>query len=110
MLSDERSLDMIEQLIPVAENAGLLLTHIALAFVVAHPGIVSAIIGPRTMEQLDDLLAGADVKLDDATLDRIDEIVPADIDIAPLKGAAYVPPAIKQVQPRRRPANERAAA
>ena len=98
------------ELIPVAENAGLSLTHMALAFVVAHPGIVSAIMGPRTMEQLDDLLAGADVKLDDATLDRIDEIVPPGIDIAPLEGAAYVPPAIRQVQLRRRPTNERAAA
>lgn len=110
MLSDENSLDTVEQLLPVAENAGLSLTHMALAFVVAHPAIVSAIIGPRTMEQLDDLLAGAYVKLDDATLNRIDEIVPPGIDVAPLEGAAYVPPAIKQVQLRRRPANERAAA
>ena len=110
MLSDERNLDVVEHLIPVAESAGLSLTHMALAFVLAHPGIVSAVIGPRTMEQLDDLLAGVDVKLDDPTLDQIDEIAAPGADIASLEGAAYVPPAIRQVQLRRRPANERTAA
>lgn len=76
LMSDERSLDVVEQLIPVAESAGLSLTHMAVAFVVAHPAIAAAVIGPRTMEQFDDLLAGAGLRLDDATLDRIDEIVP----------------------------------
>ncbi len=52
------------------------LRHLALAFVVAHPAVTSAIIGPRTMDQLEDLLAGSNVVLDDATLDRLDEIVP----------------------------------
>ena len=52
------------------------MTHMAIAFTLAHPGVTSAIIGPRTMEQLDDLLAGADVRLDEATLDAIDELVP----------------------------------
>jgi aryl-alcohol dehydrogenase-like predicted oxidoreductase len=49
------------------------LAHLALAFVVTHPAVTSAIIGPRTMEQLEDLLAGADVELSDDTLDRLDE-------------------------------------
>jgi hypothetical protein len=62
------------------------------------------------MEQFDDLHAGARVKLDDATLDRIDEIVPPSTDIAPLEGSAYVPPAIKQSELRRRPISERSAA
>lgn len=70
---------------------------------VAHPGITSAIIGPRTIEQLDDLLAGTDVVLDDDVLDRIDQIVPPGADIAPLEGSAYTPPAITQVELRRRP-------
>lgn len=109
LMSDERSLEVVEQLLPVAESAGLSLTHMALAFVVAHPSMVSAIIGPRTMDQFDDLLAGAGVKLDDATLDRIDEIVPPGVDVSPLEGSAYVPPAIKEVMLRRRPMNERAA-
>jgi aryl-alcohol dehydrogenase-like predicted oxidoreductase len=51
------------------------LTHLALAFVIAHPGVTSAIIGPRTMAQLDDLLAGAEIASDEEILDRIDEIV-----------------------------------
>lgn len=110
MMSDERSLDIVEQLIPIAESVGISLTHMALAFVVAHPAITSAIIGPRTMGQFDDLLAGTKVKLDDATLDRIDEIVPPATDIAPLEGSAYVPPAIRELTLRRRPVSERAVA
>ena len=57
-MSDARSLDAVEDLIPVAEAAGLSLTHLALGFVIAHPGVTSAIIGPRTMAHLDDALAG----------------------------------------------------
>ncbi|HEY0776463.1 MAG TPA: aldo/keto reductase [Gemmatirosa sp.] len=109
-MSDEGSLDAVEQLIPVAESAGISLMHMALAFVVAHPALSAAIIGPRTMEQLDGLLAGAEVVLDDAVLDRIDAIVPPGVDVAPLDGAAYVPPAIAQIARRRRPVAERAAA
>jgi hypothetical protein len=62
-----------------------------------------SIIGPRTMEQLDGLLAGAEVVLDDELLDRIDEIVPPGVDVAPLEGAAYSPPSITQASLRRRP-------
>ena len=47
----------------------------ALAFVIRHPAVTAAIIGPRTMEQLESQLGAADVQLDDALLDRIDEIV-----------------------------------
>jgi aryl-alcohol dehydrogenase-like predicted oxidoreductase len=108
-LSDERRLDAVEQLIPVARKAGLPLTHLAMAFAIAHPGVTSAIIGPRTMEHLDDLLAGAEVTLDDETLDRIDEIVPPGTDVSPLD-MAYVPPAISDLTLRRRPTTDRAAA
>jgi aryl-alcohol dehydrogenase (NADP+) len=109
-MSDEGSLGRVEQLIPLAESAGLSLMHMALAFVVAHPALTSAIIGPRTMEQLDGLLAGAGVALSDEMLDRIDEIVPPGVDVAPLEGAAYSPPSIAQPALRRRPIAERAAA
>jgi aryl-alcohol dehydrogenase-like predicted oxidoreductase len=109
LMSDERRLDVIEQLIPLAQNAGLSLTHMAMAFAVAHPAVTSAIIGPRTMEHLDDLLAGAEVVLDDGLLDRIEEIVPPGADSGSL-GGEYSPPAITQVELRRRPAAERAAA
>jgi aryl-alcohol dehydrogenase (NADP+) len=108
-MSDQRRLDAIEQLIPLAEEAGLSLTHLAMAFVMAHPGVASAILGPRTMQHLDDLLAGADVVLKDDILDRIDQIVPPGADVGPLP-AAYNPPAVTQANLRRRPAVGRAAA
>jgi aryl-alcohol dehydrogenase-like predicted oxidoreductase len=107
--NDERKLDVVEQLIPLAENAGLPMTHLAMAFAIAHPGVTSAIIGPRTAEQLDDLLAGADVTLDDEVLDRIDEIAPPGTDAGP-NDVAYTPPAISSVSLRRRPVAERSAA
>jgi aryl-alcohol dehydrogenase-like predicted oxidoreductase len=110
MMSDAHSLEVVEKLIPLAKEAGLLLPHMAIAFVLAHPGITSAIIGPRTMEQFDELLAGTGVTLHDALLDRIDEVAPPGVDIAPLEGSAYTPPAIRSANLRRRPIAERAAA
>jgi aryl-alcohol dehydrogenase-like predicted oxidoreductase len=107
--SDERRLDAVEQLIPVAEQAGLRMTHLALAFAIAHPVVTSAIIGAHTMEQLDDLLAGADVTLTDDILDRIDEIVPPGTDVGTLD-QAYLPPALLDLSLRRRPTGERTAA
>jgi aryl-alcohol dehydrogenase-like predicted oxidoreductase len=108
-ISDERRVDTVEQLIPVAGEAGLKLTHLAMAFAITHPGVTSAIIGPRTMEQLDDLLAGAEVLLADDVLDKVDEIVPPGTDVGRLD-MAYDPPAIQQATLRRRPALERTAA
>jgi aryl-alcohol dehydrogenase-like predicted oxidoreductase len=72
---NQRKLDLVEELALVAEKAGLSLTHMAIAFTLAHPAVTSAIIGPRTPQQQEDLLAGADVELDADTLDAIDEIV-----------------------------------
>jgi aryl-alcohol dehydrogenase-like predicted oxidoreductase len=72
----QRKLDLVEELIRLAEQAGITLTHMAIAFTLAHPAVTSTIIGPRTREQLDDLLSAADVRLDTATLDAIDELVP----------------------------------
>jgi aryl-alcohol dehydrogenase-like predicted oxidoreductase len=108
-ISDERRLDAVEQIIPLAEQAGLPMTHLAMAFAIAHPGVTSALIGPRTMEQLDDLLASVDVTLTDEILDRIDEIVPPGTDVGRLD-MAYQPPALQRPALRRRPVNERAAA
>src|ERR1700722_121728 len=108
-MSDARSLDAVEQLVPLAEEAGLSLTHMAMAFVMAHPCVTSAILGPRTMQHLDDLLAGVEVRLSDAVLDRIDQIVPPGTDVG-LNEAAYNPPAILKADLRRRPTAERAAA
>jgi aryl-alcohol dehydrogenase-like predicted oxidoreductase len=107
-LNDERRIDAVEQIIPLAEKAGLPMTHLALAFAIAHPGVTSAIIGPHTMKQLDDLLAGADVTLTDEILDQIDEIVPPGTDVGTLD-QAYLPPALLNSSLRRRPAGERTA-
>jgi aryl-alcohol dehydrogenase-like predicted oxidoreductase len=74
--ANQRKLDLVESLAVIADKAGISLTHMANAFVLAHPDVTSSIIGPRTMEQLDDLLAGADVELDAETLDAIDDLVP----------------------------------
>jgi aryl-alcohol dehydrogenase-like predicted oxidoreductase len=108
-ITDEQRIDVVEQIIPLAEKAGLRMTHLAMAFAISHPGVTSAIIGPRTMEQLDDLLAGIDVTLSDEVLDRIDEIVPPGTNVGTLD-MAYRPPAIQRSDLRRRPASERAAA
>ncbi|HAW10637.1 MAG TPA: aldo/keto reductase [Chloroflexi bacterium] len=107
-LNDERRLDAVEALIPLAQEAGLSMTHLAMAFAIAHPGVTSALLGPRTLEQLDDLLAGIDVTLTDDILDRIDEIVPPGTDVGTLD-QAYLPPPIQRSELRRRPVNERAA-
>ncbi|MFF7968513.1 aldo/keto reductase [Streptomyces sp. NPDC007903] len=108
-LRDERRLDTVERLIPVAEEAGVSLTHLALAFVISHPGVTSAIIGPRTMEQLDDLLAGDKVTLTDEILDRVDAVVPPGTDVGALD-MEYAPPAITEAHLRRRWTGERSAA
>jgi aryl-alcohol dehydrogenase-like predicted oxidoreductase len=72
----QHKFDLVEELILVAGKANISLTHMAIAFTIAHPGVTSTIIGPRTREQLDDLLGAADVRLDAETLDAIDELVP----------------------------------
>ena len=71
----QRKLDLVEELAKLAAEAGVTMTHMAVAFALAHPGVTSAIIGPRTPEQLADLLSGADVRLEPAILDAIDELV-----------------------------------
>lgn len=108
-LSDERRLDVVEQLIPLAEEAGIKMTHLAVAFTIAHPGVTSALIGPRTMNHLQDLLDGMDTTLSDGLLDKIDEIVPPGTDIGTLD-MAYDTPAITETALRRRPTATRNAA
>ena len=80
---NQRKLEAVEQLARVADDAGLSLIELAIAFVVNHPAVTSAIIGPRTMEQLDSQLPAADVTLDEAVLDRIDEIVRPGVNLNP---------------------------
>jgi aryl-alcohol dehydrogenase-like predicted oxidoreductase len=105
---DERRVDAVERLIALADDAGLPITHLAMAFAISHPGVTSALLGPRTTELLDELLAGIDVTLTDDILDRIDEIVPRGTDIGVLD-QAYVPLAIQNTGLRRRSLRDRAA-
>jgi len=108
-LSDARRLGVVEQLQPLAADAGLPMTHLAMAFTIAHPGVTCALLGARTEAHLDDLLAGLDVTLSDDVLDRIDEIVPPGTDVGALD-QAYQPPALGEPSRRRRPTAARAAA
>jgi aryl-alcohol dehydrogenase-like predicted oxidoreductase len=80
---NQRKLEAVEQLSRVAGDAGLSMIELAIAFVVNHPAVTSAIIGPRTMEQLDSQLPAAEVKLDATVLDRIDEIVRPGVNLNP---------------------------
>ena len=102
--------DALEKLIALAEELGCTLPQLAIAFVVAHPGVTSVILGPRTQEQLDGLLKGADLVLDEATLDRIDEIVPPGVDLYDPIAGSHNRPALTDTLLRRRPLGDRAAA
>ncbi|MFJ2029550.1 aldo/keto reductase [Streptosporangium sp. NPDC087985] len=102
-------LDIVEQLVEVADGIGCSLPELAVAFTVAHPGVTSVIIGPRTTDQLETLLKGASLTLDDATLDRIDEIVPPGTNVYHPDGA-WRSPVLVDTTRRRRPFADRAAA
>jgi aryl-alcohol dehydrogenase-like predicted oxidoreductase len=71
-----RKLDVVEQLVEVADELGVPLPSLATAFPLAHRGVNSVIIGPRTLEQLESTMEHADLVLDDDVLDRLDAIVP----------------------------------
>jgi aryl-alcohol dehydrogenase-like predicted oxidoreductase len=94
----QRKFDLLEELEKVAADAGLSLTHMAQAWVLEHPAVTSAIIGPRTPDQLADVLAAADVHLDADTLDRVDELVEPGTDVA-APDAGWTTP---DLEPRRR--------
>jgi aryl-alcohol dehydrogenase-like predicted oxidoreductase len=98
---NQRKLDAADALGQLAEQAGLSLIHLAIAFVLRHPAVTAAIIGPRTMEHLESQLGAAEVTLDQATLDRIDEIVPPGTNLNP-DDAGWAPPAITDSRLRRR--------
>jgi aryl-alcohol dehydrogenase-like predicted oxidoreductase len=97
---NQHKLDVVEELAALAEEAGLTMIQLALAFVMRHPAITAPIIGPRTMEHLESQLAAADVVLDDAVLDRIDELVPPGTTIDP-DDAGYTSPALEPAARRR---------
>jgi aryl-alcohol dehydrogenase-like predicted oxidoreductase len=97
---NQRKLDAVEQLGKLADDAGLSLIQLAIAFVLRHPAITAAIIGPRTMEHLDSQLAAADVVLSDDVLDRIDEIVAPGLTLNPAENG-WASPSLQPAARRR---------
>jgi aryl-alcohol dehydrogenase-like predicted oxidoreductase len=100
---NEPKLDAADRLAQLADEAGLTLIELAIAFVLRHPALTAPIIGPRTMEQLESQLPALEVQLDDELLDRIDEIVPPGTNFNPAD-AGWIPPALADPTRRRRPA------
>jgi len=98
---NQQKLEAAEQLALLAEQAGLSLIHLALAFVIRHPAVTAAIIGPRTLEQLEGQLGAADVQLSDDVLDAIDAIVPPGTNLNPVD-AGWRPPHLDDAASRRR--------
>ncbi|MCW2603387.1 MAG: aldo/keto reductase [Pseudonocardiales bacterium] len=98
---NQLKLERADALAVLAEKTGVSLVHMAVAFVLNHPAITSAIIGPRTMEQLDTQLGAADLTLSADVLDAIDEIVPPGTNSSPNDGG-YTPPALENAALRRR--------
>ncbi len=91
----------VEELEAIAADAGTDVIGLSLAFALAHPAVTSAIIGPRTLEQLEGQLPAADLVLDDEILDRIDKVVAPGVTIS--RGdVAYEPQALRHKGARRR--------
>ncbi len=103
---NQHKLDVVEDLLALAGDLGCTLPQLAVAFPLVHPAVTSVILGPRTPQQLDDLLAGSKVELDDATLDRIDEIVPPGTNLIDV---TWKPPALTDTSVRRRRLGDRSA-
>ncbi|HEX4563094.1 MAG TPA: aldo/keto reductase [Solirubrobacteraceae bacterium] len=98
--ANQEKLEAADALAALAEEAGMTLIHLALAFVINHPAVTAAIIGPRTMEQLESQLGSHEVKLEAAILDRIDEIVAPGRTINPTD-AGWTNPALETSARRR---------
>ncbi|WP_327586824.1 aldo/keto reductase [Nonomuraea sp. NBC_00507] len=101
-------LEVVEELVKLADELGCTLPALAIAFVASHPAVTSVILGPRTMEQLDGLLKGASLVLDDTVLDRIDELVPPGTNVYHPVGL-WSPAPLTDPALRRRPLGDRAA-
>jgi len=98
---NQRKLDAAEEIALLAERSGISVVHLALAFVLRHPAVTAAIIGPRTMDQLESQLGAADVHLDTEVLDAIDGIVPPGTTLS-RPDAGWEPPSITDASLRRR--------
>jgi aryl-alcohol dehydrogenase-like predicted oxidoreductase len=98
--ANQRKLDAADALAQLAEDAGMSLIEMALAFVIRHPAVTAAIIGPRTMDHLESQMKALDVTLSDDVLDRIDEIVPPGTNVNPADGG-YPNPGLEPTARRR---------
>ncbi len=96
-----RKLGLVEELVPMAENLGTTLARLANAWVLCHPGVTSAIIGPRTMEQLDGVLGSEDVVIPTEVLDRIDALVAPGTNVQEDE-SRWLSPWVTSTAPRRR--------
>jgi len=81
--ANQAKLEAADALGRLAEEAGMSLIEMALAFVTTHPAVTAAIIGPRTLEQLQSQLPALELTLTADVLDRIDEIVPPGVSVNP---------------------------
>ena len=99
---NQRKLEAADALARVAEEAGLPLIQLALAWVIRNPAVTAAIIGPRTMEHLESQLPSAEITLSEEVLDRIDEIVRPGTNVNPAD-AGWENPDLR-LEARRRPA------
>jgi aryl-alcohol dehydrogenase-like predicted oxidoreductase len=98
---NQRKLDAADALARLAEDAGISLIHMAIAFVINHPAVTAAIIGPRTMEQLESQFGATEVGLDGDLLDRIDEIVAPGRNLNPADMGLTVPALVDASRRRR---------
>jgi aryl-alcohol dehydrogenase-like predicted oxidoreductase len=99
--ANQRKLEIVTELAALADQTGLTMIELALAFVLEHPAVTAAIIGPRTMEQLESQLSAPTVRLEPAVLDRIDEIVPPGTNVNPAD-AGWTPAVLVDARLRRR--------
>lgn len=95
----QAKLEVVEQLAVLAEESGLSMVDLSLAFVLRHPAITAAIIGPRTMDQLESQIGAPDAELSTDVLDKIDEIVPPGTNVG---GGGWQPPVLTDASLRRR--------
>jgi aryl-alcohol dehydrogenase-like predicted oxidoreductase len=98
--ANQDKLEAADALAALADGAQISLIELAIAWVIRHPAVTSAIIGPRTMEHLESQLGAADVELSDDVLDRIDEIVPPGVNVNPADGG-WQNPALEAAARRR---------
>lgn len=101
LAANQRKRAAAEQLAVLADEAGLTLVQLALAFVLQHPAVSSVLIGPRTLDQLETQLDAVTVRLGADVLDRIDEIVAPGVTISPAD-EGYLPPSLTDSRTRRR--------